>query len=202
MTGRKETSMRSGDLDHTLVMEAVRVTEAAAVAAWALAGRGDEMAADMAAVDAMHAILSELPIQGVVVIGEGERDETPRLYINEKIGKGKGPRIDIALDPLEGVTLTAKAQANALTVMAWAPEGTLLHAPDTYMEKIAVGPGYPAGIVDLDRSPAENVRALAAAKGCAPSDITVCVLDRPRHAEIVSSLREAGERSRSTIPAG
>ena len=175
-------------------MEAVRVTEAAAIAAWALAGRGDEMAADQAAVDAMRTALNDLAIEGVIVIGEGERDEAPMLYIGEKVGKGGGPRVDIALDPLEGTTLTAKAMANALAVMAWAPAGTLLNAPDTYMDKIACGPGYPVGILDLDASPAENARALAAAKGVETSEITVCVLDRPRHAEIIASLRAAGAR--------
>jgi fructose-1,6-bisphosphatase II / sedoheptulose-1,7-bisphosphatase len=180
-------------LDRSLVMEAVRVTEAAAIAAWALAGRGDEKAADQAAVDAMRTALNELPIDGVIVIGEGERDEAPMLYIGEKVGKG-GARIDIALDPLEGTTLTAKAMANALAVMAWAPAGTMLNAPDTYMDKIACGPGYPAGVIDLDASPADNARAIAKAKGVGVADITVCVLDRPRHADIIASLREAGAR--------
>ncbi len=186
--------MSSESLYRGLVMDAVRVSEAAAIAAWALAGRGDEMAADQAAVDAMRTALNELPIDGVIVIGEGERDEAPMLYIGERVGRGNGPRIDIALDPLEGTSLTAKAMANALAVMAWAPEGTLLNAPDTYMEKIACGPGYPEGLIDLDRSPAENVRAMAAAKGVETTEITVCVLDRPRHAEIIASLREAGAR--------
>ncbi len=185
--------MTSETLDRALVMDAVGVAEAAAIAAWHLSGRGDEKAADQAAVDAMRTALNELAIEGVIVIGEGERDEAPMLYIGEKVGRG-GPRIDIALDPLEGTTLTAKAMANALAVMAWAPAGTLLHAPDTYMDKIACGPGYPAGLIDLDREPAENARALAAAKGVAVSEITVCVLDRPRHAEIISNLRQAGAR--------
>ncbi len=185
--------MSSLVLDRALVMEAVRVTEAAAIAAWALAGRGDEKAADQAAVDAMRTALNELPIDGVIVIGEGERDEAPMLYIGEKVGRG-GPRIDIALDPLEGTTLTAKAMANALAVMAWAPEGTLLNAPDTYMDKIACGPGYAPGLLDLDRGPAENARAVAQAKGVDVSEITVCVLDRPRHAQIISGLRVAGVR--------
>ena len=152
-------------LDRSLVLDAVRVTEAAAIAAWRLAGRGDEKAADQAAVDAMRTALNELAIDGVIVIGEGERDEAPMLYIGEKVGKGGGPRIDIALDPLEGTTLTAKAMANALAVMAWAPAGTMLNAPDTYMDKIACGPGYPEGIIDLDASAADNVQALAKAKG-------------------------------------
>eukprot|EP01030_Chromulinospumella_sphaerica_P020641 gene20641-20561_t len=185
--------MSSDTLDRGLVLDAVRVTEAAAIASWALVGRGDEMAADQAAVDAMRNALNDLDIEGVIVIGEGERDEAPMLYIGEKVGKG-GPRVDIALDPLEGTSLTAKAQANALAVMAWAPAGTLLNAPDTYMDKIACGPGYPAGILDLDRSPADNVLALAAAKGTTADQVTVCVLDRPRHAEIVASLRSVGAR--------
>src|SRR5580658_9512729 len=185
--------MTSETLDRVLVMDAVRVSEEAAIAAWALAGRGDEKAADQAAVDAMRTALNDLAIDGVIVIGEGERDEAPMLYIGEKVGRG-GPRIDIALDPLEGTTLTAKAMANALAVMAWAPAGTMLNAPDTYMDKIACGPGYPEGVIDLDRSAADNARALAAAKGVDVSQITVCVLDRPRHAEIVASLREAGTR--------
>jgi fructose-1,6-bisphosphatase II / sedoheptulose-1,7-bisphosphatase len=186
--------MNANTLDRSLVMDAVRVTEAAAIAAWALAGRGDEKAADQAAVDAMRTALNELAIDGVIVIGEGERDEAPMLYIGEKVGKGGGARVDIALDPLEGTTLTAKAMANALAVMAWAPAGTMLNAPDTYMDKIACGPGYPAGVIDLDLSAADNARALAQAKGVDPSDITVCVLDRPRHAAIIASLREAGAR--------
>jgi fructose-1,6-bisphosphatase II / sedoheptulose-1,7-bisphosphatase len=186
--------MSSETLDRALVMEAVRVTEAAALAAWRLVGRGDEKAADQAAVDAMRTALNELKIDGVIVIGEGERDEAPMLYIGEKVGKGAGPRVDIALDPLEGTTLTAKAMSNALAVMAWAPAGTMLNAPDTYMDKIACGPGYPPGVIDLDASPADNVRALARAKDVDPSHITVCVLDRPRHADIIGSLREVGAR--------
>ncbi|MFN3858230.1 MAG: class II fructose-bisphosphatase [Caulobacter sp.] len=180
-------------LDRGLVLDAVRVTEAAAIASWSLVGRGDEKAADQAAVDAMRNALNDLEIEGVIVIGEGERDEAPMLYIGEAVGKG-GPRVDIALDPLEGTTLTAKAMANALAVMAWAPAGTLLNAPDTYMDKIACGPGYPKGILDLDRSAADNVKALAEAKGVSPDQITVCVLDRPRHAEIIASLRTVGAR--------
>ena len=185
--------METQVLDRSLVMDAVRVAEAAAIAAWALVGRGDEMAADQAAVDAMRTALNELAIDGVIVIGEGERDEAPMLYIGEKVGKG-GPAIDIALDPLEGTSLTAKAMSNALAVMAWAPTGTMLQAPDTYMDKIACGPGYPEGVLDLDASPADNARAIAAAKGVAITEVTVCVLDRPRHAEIIASLREAGVR--------
>jgi len=186
--------MSSNLLDRSLVMEAVRVTEAAAIAAWELAGRGDEKAADQAAVDAMRTALNELPIDGLIVIGEGERDEAPMLYIGEKVGKGTGPRIDIALDPLEGTTLTAKAMANALAVMAWAPAGTMLNAPDTYMDKIACGPGLPPGVIDLDKSAGENALAIAKAKGVDPSQVTVCVLDRPRHAEIIASLRGVGVR--------
>ena len=186
--------MSSSDLDRSLVLEAVRVTEAAAMAAWVLAGRGDEKAADQAAVDAMRTALNTLPVDGQIVIGEGERDEAPMLYIGEKVGTGKGPAIDIALDPLEGTTLTAKAMGNALAVMAWAPKGTLLNAPDTYMDKIACGPGYAEGVVDLDAPPTDNIMALAKAKGVKPSEITVCVLDRPRHADIVASVRAAGAR--------
>ncbi|WP_168074792.1 class II fructose-bisphosphatase [Caulobacter sp. SSI4214] len=186
--------MSSNTLDRSLVLDAVRVTEAAAIASWTMLGRGDEMAADQAAVDAMRNALNELNIDGEIVIGEGERDEAPMLYIGEKVGSGKGPRIDIALDPLEGTTLAAKSQPNALTVMAWAPKGTLLNAPDTYMDKIACGPGLPPGVIDLDRSPAENIQALAEAKGVAASEITVCVLDRPRHAEIIAGVRAAGAR--------
>ena len=185
--------METQVLDRSLVMDAVRVAEAAAIAAWSLVGRGDEMAADQAAVDAMRTALNDLEIDGTIVIGEGERDEAPMLYIGEKVGKG-GPAIDIALDPLEGTSLTAKAMANALAVMAWAPTGTLLHAPDTYMDKIACGPGYPEGVLDLDASAADNARAIAAAKGVPITEVTACVLDRPRHAEIIASLREAGVR--------
>jgi fructose-1,6-bisphosphatase II / sedoheptulose-1,7-bisphosphatase len=180
-------------LDRHLALEAARVTDAAAAAAFKLIGQGDEKAADQAAVDAMRTALNALPIDGLIVIGEGERDEAPMLFIGEKVGTG-GPRVDIALDPLEGTTLTAKAMANALAVLALSPGGGMLHAPDTYMDKIAVGPGYPKGVVDLDKSPADNVRALAQAKGCETSDITACVLDRPRHAEIIASLRSVGAR--------
>ena len=185
---------RTQVLDRSLVLDAVRVTEIAAIAAWELAGRGDEKAADQAAVDAMRTALNDLAIDGEIVIGEGERDEAPMLYIGEKVGKGGKAKIDIALDPLEGTTLTAKAMANALAVMAWAPKGTLLNAPDTYMDKIACGPGYPAGVIDLDKTPADNVRAIAKAKGVEPSEVTVCVLDRPRHADIIASIRDVGAR--------
>lgn len=172
----------------------VRVTEKAAIAAEALVGRGDEKAADAAAVDAMRTAFNAVDFQGRVVIGEGERDEAPMLYIGEEVGTGKGPAIDIALDPLEGTTLTAKAMANALAVLAIAPRGGLLFAPDTYMDKIAIGPGYADGVIDLDASPAENITAMAKAKGEDVSAMTACVLDRPRHAEIIEGLRSVGAR--------
>jgi fructose-1,6-bisphosphatase II / sedoheptulose-1,7-bisphosphatase len=178
----------------TLAADAARVTELAAIAAFAQVGRGDEKRADQVAVDAMRTALNALDIDGRIVIGEGERDEAPMLYIGEKVGSGKGPAIDIALDPLEGTTLTAKAMANALAVLAMAPKGGLLHAPDTYMDKIACGPGYAPGTVDLDMSPQDNVRSLAAAKGVRPDQITVCVMDRPRHAELIAALREVGAK--------
>jgi fructose-1,6-bisphosphatase II / sedoheptulose-1,7-bisphosphatase len=181
-------------LDRVLVLEMVRVTEAAAIAASQLIGRGDEKAADHAAVEAMRAALNELYMDGTVVIGEGERDEAPMLYIGEKVGSAqdKGPKIDIALDPLEGTTITAKAGPNALAVLAIAEEGCLLNAPDVYMDKLAVGPGYPEGVIDLAKTPTENVKAVAAAKGVQPNEIIVCVLDRPRHAELIAELRGLG----------
>ncbi len=182
----------SNVLDRVLVLEMVRVTEAAAVAASTLTGRGDEKAADAAAVEAMRAALNELDMDGTVVIGEGERDEAPMLFIGEKVGTGNGPAIDIALDPLEGTTICATAGPNSLAVLAIAEKGGLLNAPDVYMDKIAVGPGYPAGIIDLDRSPTENVTAVAKAKGVSPRDIIVCVLDRPRHADMIAELRAVG----------
>jgi fructose-1,6-bisphosphatase II / sedoheptulose-1,7-bisphosphatase len=184
----------SSVLDRVLVLEMVRVTEAAAVAASRLIGRGDEKAADAAAVEAMRKALNELPMDGTVVIGEGERDEAPMLFIGERVGAAldQAPKIDIALDPLEGTTITAKAGPNSLAVLAIAEQGCLLNAPDVYMEKLAIGSGYPAGIVALDRSPTENVRALAAAKGVDPADIIICVLDRPRHDELVAELRSIG----------
>ena len=187
-------TQRSEVLDRLLVLEMVRVTEAAAVAASKLVGRGDEKAADAAAVEAMRAALNELKMDGTVVIGEGERDEAPMLYIGEKVGsaQGTGPKIDIALDPLEGTTITAKAGANALAVLAVAEQGNLLNAPDVYMDKIAVGPGYTPGIIDLEKSVEENVRAVAKEKGVDPSEIIVCVLDRPRHEKIISELRALG----------
>ena len=188
------TTGRSKILDRVLVLEMVRVTEAAAIAAAKLIGRGDEKAADAAAVEAMRAALNELPMDGTVVIGEGERDEAPMLFIGEKVGSaiGTGPKIDIALDPLEGTTITAKAGPNALAVLAVAEEGNLLNAPDVYMDKIAVGPGYTPGIIDLDKSASENVLAVAKEKGVPPGEIIVCVLDRPRHEKLIAELRELG----------
>ena len=184
----------SSPLDRVLVLEMVRVTEAAAIAASKLIGRGDEKAADAAAVEAMRLAFNDLYMDGTVVIGEGERDEAPMLYIGEKVGNaiGTGPRIDIALDPLEGTTITAKAGPNALAVLAISEEGGLLNAPDVYMDKLAVGPGYPDGVIDLKRSAKENVEAVAAAKGVEPSDIIVCVLDRPRHERLIAELRAIG----------
>ncbi len=184
----------SSVLDRVLVLEMVRVTEAAAVAASKWIGRGDNDAADAAAVEAMRAALNELPMDGTVVIGEGERDEAPMLYIGEKVGsaQGSGPKIDIALDPLEGTTLTATAGPNALAVLAIAEAGGLLNAPDTYMQKLAVGPGYPDGTIDLKRPVGDNIRAIAKATGVAPAEIIACVLDRPRHAEIIAELRALG----------
>jgi fructose-1,6-bisphosphatase II / sedoheptulose-1,7-bisphosphatase len=179
-------------LDRVLVLEMVRVTEAAAIAASTLVGRGDEKAADAAAVEAMRAALNELDMDGTVVIGEGERDEAPMLFIGEKVGTGKGPAIDIALDPLEGTTITAKAGPNSLAVLAIAEKGCLLNAPDVYMDKIAVGPGYPDNIIDLDKSPTENITAVAEAKGVKPNEIIVCVLDRPRHEKLIAELRTIG----------
>jgi fructose-1,6-bisphosphatase II / sedoheptulose-1,7-bisphosphatase len=178
-------------LDRSFALEAVRVTEAAAISAARQIGRGDEHAADQAAVEAMRNAFNILPIEGTVVIGEGERDEAPMLYIGEKVGSG-GIRVDIALDPLEGTTLTAKALPNALAVMAMAEPGTLLNAPDTYMDKIAIGGGYPDGTIDLDAEPADNIISLAKAKGVKPTDITALILDRPRHEKIIASVRRAG----------
>jgi fructose-1,6-bisphosphatase II / sedoheptulose-1,7-bisphosphatase len=190
----RKTAAASHVLDRVLVLEMVRVTEAAAIAASALIGRGDEKAADAAAVEAMRKAFDQLYMDGTVVIGEGERDEAPMLYIGEKVGgaPGKGPKIDIALDPLEGTTITAKAGPNALAVLAAAEEGCLLNAPDVYMEKLAVGPGYPPGVIDLAKSARENVAADAAAKGVAPNELIVCVLDRARHAALIGELREIG----------
>jgi fructose-1,6-bisphosphatase II / sedoheptulose-1,7-bisphosphatase len=178
-------------MDRKLALEAVRVTEAAAIASSRQVGRGDERMADHVAVEAMRAALNGLAIDGTVVIGEGERDEAPMLFIGERVGTG-GVAVDIALDPLEGTTLTAKALPNALTVIAIAAQGSLLHAPDTYMDKIAIGPGYPDGVVDLDADPVENIVKLARAKGVSVSEITACILDRPRHAAIIESVRSTG----------
>jgi fructose-1,6-bisphosphatase II / sedoheptulose-1,7-bisphosphatase len=179
-------------LERILTLELVRVTERAAVSAARLRGHGNEKAADQAAVDAMRRELNKLPIEGTVVIGEGERDEAPMLYIGESVGLKAGPKVDIAVDPLEGTTLCAKNMPGAIATMAMADGGTLLHAPDVYMEKLAVGPGYPKGVVDLDASPADNVRRLAKAKGVDPSAITVLVLDRLRHADIIQGVRSTG----------
>lgn len=178
--------------DRMLSLGLARISEAAALASARLIGRGDEKAADQAAVNAMRDQLNKLDIKGVVVIGEGERDEAPMLYIGEEVGSGQGPEVDIALDPLEGTTLTAKDMPNALTVIAMGPRGSMLHAPDVYMEKLAIGPGFRAGVVTLDMSPSERVSALAAAKGCSTTDITVCVLERPRHQAMIDELRSTG----------
>jgi fructose-1,6-bisphosphatase II / sedoheptulose-1,7-bisphosphatase len=178
--------------DRLLSLGLARVSEAAALASARLIGRGDEKAADQAAVNAMRDQLNLLDIAGVVVIGEGERDEAPMLFIGEEVGSGKGPAVDIALDPLEGTTLTAKDMPNALTVIAMAPRGTLLHAPDVYMEKLAIGPGFRIGTVTMTMTPSERVSALAAAKGCSTEDITVCVLDRPRHEDMIREIRSTG----------
>jgi fructose-1,6-bisphosphatase II / sedoheptulose-1,7-bisphosphatase len=188
-------------LDRVLVLEVARVTEAAAIAAARLRGRGNEKAADKAAVDAMRRELALLTIQGTVVIGEGEMDEAPMLYIGETVGSGEGPEVDIAVDPLEGTTICAKSMPNALAVLAISEKGGLLNAPDMYMDKIAIGPGYPAGVVDLDKSPGENIRDLAKAKGVPVAEITACILDRPRHADLIKAVREAGAAVR-LIPDG
>ncbi|MDG3043093.1 class II fructose-bisphosphatase [Roseicyclus marinus] len=178
--------------DRMLSLGLARVSEAAALASADFIGRGDEKAADQAAVNAMRDQLNKLDIRGTVVIGEGERDEAPMLYIGEEVGMGSGPEVDIALDPLEGTTLTAKDMPNALTVIAMGPRGSMLHAPDVYMEKLAIGPGYRPGVVTLDMTPSERVSALAAAQGCSTTDITVCVLERPRHEAMIEELRTTG----------
>ncbi|EAR50688.1 fructose-1,6-bisphosphatase, class II [Oceanicola granulosus HTCC2516] len=178
--------------DRMLSLGLARVSEAAAIACANLIGRGDEKAADQAAVDAMRTQLNSLDIKGVVVIGEGERDEAPMLYIGEEVGSGSGPDVDIALDPLEGTTLTAKDMPNALAVIAMGPRGTMLHAPDVYMDKLAVGPGYRSGVVTMDMTPRERVSALASAKGCSTEAITVCVLERPRHQDLIEEIRSTG----------
>jgi fructose-1,6-bisphosphatase II / sedoheptulose-1,7-bisphosphatase len=188
MTSTKSTSV----LDRILSIEIVRVTERAAVAAAHLRGRGNEKAADQAAVDAMRRELGKLPIDGTVVIGEGERDEAPMLFIGENVGKKIGPKVDIAVDPLEGTTLCAKNMPGAIATMAMAVGGTLLNAPDVYMEKIAIGPGYPQGVVELDAPPGENILALAKAKGVKPEEITALILDRPRHADMIAAVRKTG----------
>jgi fructose-1,6-bisphosphatase II / sedoheptulose-1,7-bisphosphatase len=179
--------------NRNLALEAVRVTEAAALSASRLMGRGDEKAADQAAVDAMRQVLNGLAIDGTVVIGEGERDEAPMLYIGERVGTGQGPKIDIALDPLEGTTITAKGGSNALAVIAMAEEGGFLNAPDVYMDKIAIGAGL-GEVVDLDEAPAANLKSLARAKRVEVADLVVCILDRPRHTELIAKVREAGAR--------
>ena len=178
--------------DRMLSLGLARVAEQAAIASAKLVGHGDEKAADQAAVNAMREQLNMLDIAGVVVIGEGERDEAPMLYIGEEVGTGNGPGVDIALDPLEGTTLTAKDMPNALTVIAMGPRGSMLHAPDVYMDKLAIGPGYAEDTVTLDMSPAERVQALARAKGCDASDITCCILERPRHEEMIAEVRATG----------
>ena len=178
--------------DRLLSLGLARVSEAAAIASARLIGRGNEKAADQAAVDAMRTQLNLLEIDGTVVIGEGERDEAPMLFIGEKVGTGSGPEVDIALDPLEGTTLTAKDMPNALAVIAMAPRGSMLHAPDVYMDKLAIGPGYADGVVTLDMDPAERVRQLARAKGGTAEDITVCILERPRHQDLIAAVRSTG----------
>jgi fructose-1,6-bisphosphatase II / sedoheptulose-1,7-bisphosphatase len=179
-------------LDRVLVLEVARVTEAAAIAAARLRGRGNEKAADKAAVDAMRRELGRVSVRGTVVIGEGEMDEAPMLYIGEEVGNGEGPEVDIAVDPLEGTTICAKSMPNALAVLAISERGGLLHAPDMYMNKIAIGPGYPDGLVDLDAPVARNLAALAKAKGVPIGEITACILDRPRHAELIKAVRDSG----------
>lgn len=179
-------------IERILTLELVRVTERAAVASARLRGQGNEKAADQAAVDAMRRELNRLPIDGTVVIGEGERDEAPMLFIGEKVGNTNGPKVDIAVDPLEGTTLCAKDMPGSIAVMAMAEGGTLLAAPDVYMQKIAIGPGYPKGVVHIDAKPEDNIRNLAKAKGVAPSEITALVLDRPRHADLIAAIRSTG----------
>jgi fructose-1,6-bisphosphatase II / sedoheptulose-1,7-bisphosphatase len=186
------TILQSQIIERILTLELVRVTERAAVASARLRGRGDEKAADQAAVDAMRRELNRLPIDGTVVIGEGERDEAPMLFIGERVGTRNGPRVDIAVDPLEGTTLCARDMPGAITVMAMAEGGTLLAAPDVYMHKIAVGPGYPEGVIDLDASPEDNINAVAKAKGVRPDELNVLMLDRPRHTEMIAAVRKTG----------
>ncbi|MYE37771.1 MAG: class II fructose-bisphosphatase, partial [Rhodobacteraceae bacterium] len=185
-------SLLSEFKDRMLSLGLARITEAAALASAVQIGRGNEKIADQAAVDAMREQLNLLDIAGEVVIGEGERDEAPMLYIGEHVGTGNGPEVDIALDPLEGTTLTAKDLPNALTVIAMGPKGSILKSPDVYMEKLAIGPSYPKDIVSLDSSPSEIIKTLARYKGCKPEDISSCVLDRPRHKELIGELRDLG----------
>ena len=182
--------------DRMLSLGLARVSEAAAIASAKLIGSGDEKAADQAAVDAMRTQLNLLDIKGVVVIGEGERDEAPMLYIGEEVGNGTGPGVDIALDPLEGTTLTAKDMPNALAVIAMGPRGSMLNAPDVYMDKVAIGPGFPPDVVGLDMAPKDRVERLALAKGCEPSDLMICVLERPRHKDLIAEIRSTGARIR------
>ncbi len=182
--------------DRNLALDSVRVTEAAALASARLMGRGDEKAADQAAVDAMRRALNVLELDGTVVIGEGERDEAPMLYIGEKVGTGRGPKIDIALDPLEGTTITAKGGSNAISCLAMAPAGGFLNAPDIYMDKLAVGGGLPPGLIDISKPPAWNLARLAEAKSVAVEDLVVLILDRPRHQELIAAVRAAGARIR------
>ena len=179
-------------MDREFTLEIARVTEFAAIAAAKLRGKGDEKMADQAAVDAMRTQLNSIKMSGTVVIGEGERDEAPMLYIGEKVGAGDGPEADIALDPLEGTTLCAKAMPNALAVIAVSESGGMLNAPDTYMDKIAIGPGYPEGIINLDAAPADNVESIAKEKGVNPREIGVCILDRERHTKHIDSVRSTG----------
>jgi len=195
-TAKKNTTLKQEGFwsDRNFALEAVRVTEAAALSSARMMGRGDETGADAAAVEAMRKAFNSIQFNGTVVIGEGERDEAPMLYIGEKVGSGKGPKIDIALDPLEGTTITAKGLPNGLAVLAMAEDGNFLNAPDVYMDKIAVGGGLPDGIVDLDKSPKENLADLAKAKKVQVSDLVVCILDRPRHSELIAKVREAGAR--------
>ena len=191
---KKEQISESYTLDRNFALEAARVTESAALAASKWMGRGDEKAADQAAVDAMRKTLNTLDIDGTVVIGEGERDKAPMLYIGEKVGSGNGPEVDIALDPLEGTTICATGGPNALAVLAFAEKGGFLHAPDVYMEKIAIGSGFPEGVIDIDAGPKKNLQNLAKAKKCEVSDLVACILGRDRHKELIAKVRESGAR--------
>ncbi len=193
-TKMKSAPLESYTMDRNFALEAVRVTEAAALAASRWMGRGNEKAADQAAVNAMREALNGLTIDGTVVIGEGERDKAPMLYIGEKVGTGTGPAVDIALDPLEGTTICATGGTNAMAVVAIAEKGGFLHAPDVYMDKLAVGGGLPKDVVDIDEKPITNLKNLAKARKCNMDDLVVCILDRPRHAEIIKKVRESGAR--------